>query len=221
MDLTEISEHVESSASETTIGGGDLDLTKISEQVESSASEIAIGGGDLDSTEISKQMESSASEIAIGGGDLDLTEISEQVESSSSEIAVGERDLDLTDKSEEVKSFAWKSFIPLFDVTILEEVAHLFCFFENTIIRHYLFDIRLLIHAYGIHAYWERAKNKGIRLPFVRSKLLPNLRSGGPCRNFAYYSMLIIQSWQPKGGAMAQCPPKYAPGCVHMILELA
>ena len=28
----------------------------------------------------------------------------------------------------------------------------------------------------------------------------------GACRNFAYYSMLIILSWQPQWGAMAQCP---------------
>ena len=35
---------------------------------------------------------------------------------------------------------------------------------------------------------------------------------GGACRNFAYYSMLIILSWRPKGGAMAPClPPKHAP----------
>ena len=27
---------------------------------------------------------------------------------------------------------------------------------------------------------------------------------GGACRNFAYYSMLIILSWRPKGRAMAQ-----------------
>ena len=31
----------------------------------------------------------------------------------------------------------------------------------------------------------------------------------GPCRNFASYSMLIILSWRPKGGAWP--PPKYAP----------
>ena len=45
-------------------------------------------------------------------------------------------------------------------------------------------------------------------------KALPNLQrgGGGQCRNFAYYFMLIIRSWQPKGGAMAQCPPfKCAP----------
>ena len=36
---------------------------------------------------------------------------------------------------------------------------------------------------------------------------------GVACHNFAYYSILIILSWRPKGGAMAQCPPpKYAPG---------
>ena len=39
---------------------------------------------------------------------------------------------------------------------------------------------------------------------------------GGPCRIFAYYYMLIILSWRPKGGAMAQLPPtKYAP--VHNL----
>ena len=33
-----------------------------------------------------------------------------------------------------------------------------------------------------------------------RSDLLPNLQRGGACHNFAYYSMLIILSWRPKGG---------------------
>ena len=45
-----------------------------------------------------------------------------------------------------------------------------------------------------------QAKNKGLRLPFVCSKLLGKLQEGGACRNFAYYSMLIILSWWPKGG---------------------
>ena len=43
-------------------------------------------------------------------------------------------------------------------------------------------------------------------------KALPNLQRGGQCRNFAYYSMLIIQSWQPKGGSWLNAPPpKCAP----------
>ena len=43
-------------------------------------------------------------------------------------------------------------------------------------------------------------------------KATAQLTNGRPCRNFAYYSMLIILSWRPKGGAMAQWPPpKYAP----------
>ena len=59
---------------------------------------------------------------------------------------------------------------------------------------------------------WVLAKNKRFRLQFVCSNLLPKLQNGGPCRNFAYYSMQIILFWRPKGGAMAQWPPpKYAP----------
>ena len=55
-------------------------------------------------------------------------------------------------------------------------------------------------------------KNKGLRQPFVCSKLLLNLQRRGPCRNFAYYSMLIILSWRPKGGSHdPMAPPKYAP----------
>ena len=56
-------------------------------------------------------------------------------------------------------------------------------------------------------------QNKGLRLPFVYLKLLPNLQREGPCRNFAYYSILIILSWRPKGEGMTQLPPppKYAP----------
>ena len=31
------------------------------------------------------------------------------------------------------------------------------------------------LHSNLIQFFWVRAKNKGLRLPFVRSKLLPNL----------------------------------------------
>ena len=49
--------------------------------------------------------------------------------------------------------------------------------------------------------------------PLVCSYFLPNLQKvggggggGGACRNFAYYSMLIILSWRPKGGALHHAP---------------
>ena len=60
-------------------------------------------------------------------------------------------------------------------------------------------------------------QKKGLRPPFLCSNLLPKLQREGASHNFAFYSMLIILSWQPKGeGAMAQCPfPKYAP--VHKV----
>ena len=58
---------------------------------------------------------------------------------------------------------------------------------------------------------WVQAKNKGLRLPFVCSKLLPNLQRGA-MPQFAYYSMQIILSWQTKGGGpWPNAPPKYAP----------
>ena len=45
--------------------------------------------------------------------------------------------------------------------------------------------------------------------PFVYSNFLPKLQRVGPCRNFAYYSMLLILSWRPKGGGgMAPCSPQ-------------
>ena len=40
----------------------------------------------------------------------------------------------------------------------------------------------------------------------------PSYNGGRPCRNFAYYSMLIILSWRPKGRHVTMNPPKYAPG---------
>ena len=57
---------------------------------------------------------------------------------------------------------------------------------------------------------WVQAKNKGLRLPFVCSNLLPKFQKGA-CRNFAYYSMPIMLSWRPKGGPWPNAPPKYAP----------
>ena len=50
--------------------------------------------------------------------------------------------------------------------------------------------------------------------PFVCSNFLSKLQRRWPCRNFAYYSMLIILSWRPKGGAWhhSPLPLKYAPG---------
>ena len=42
---------------------------------------------------------------------------------------------------------------------------------------------------------------------------MPNLQRGGPCLNFAHFSMQFCNPGDPKGEAMAQCPlPKYAPG---------
>ena len=42
-------------------------------------------------------------------------------------------------------------------------------------------------------------------------KSASQLTKGGPCRNFAYYSMLIILSWRPKGPWPNGPPPKYSP----------
>ena len=53
------------------------------------------------------------------------------------------------------------------------------------------------------------AKKKVFAHRFCAQTFCPSYKGGGggACRNFAYYSMLIILSWQPKGGAMAQWPP--------------
>ena len=53
--------------------------------------------------------------------------------------------------------------------------------------------------------------------PFLCSNFLPKLQRRGPCRNFAYYSMLIILYWRLIGGGHGTVPPpplKYAPDCV-------
>ena len=57
--------------------------------------------------------------------------------------------------------------------------------------------------------------------PFVCSNFLPKLQRGRPCCNFAYYSMLIILPWRPKGGgAMAPCPHlKYVPGTNYIVFR--
>ena len=42
--------------------------------------------------------------------------------------------------------------------------------------------------------------------------LMPNLQRGGPCLNFAHFTIQFCNPSDPKGGAMAQWPPpKYAP----------
>ena len=38
-------------------------------------------------------------------------------------------------------------------------------------------------------------------------KAFAQVTKGGPCRDFAYYSMLIILSRQPKGGGHGPMPP--------------
>ena len=61
---------------------------------------------------------------------------------------------------------------------------------------------------------WCRPKTKVFAYHLCAQSFCPTYKGGGggSCRNFAYYSMLIILSRQPKGGAMAQwSPPKYAP----------
>ena len=42
-------------------------------------------------------------------------------------------------------------------------------------------------------------------------KASAQLTKGGSCRNFAYYYMLIILSWRPKGGAWPNGPPLNTP----------
>ena len=61
-----------------------------------------------------------------------------------------------------------------------------------------------------------RAKKKGLPSLLVRvqaQSLMPNLqRGGGGMPQFCSLFYAILQSWRPKGGAMAQwTPPKYAP----------
>ena len=57
------------------------------------------------------------------------------------------------------------------------------------------------------------AGQKGFCLPFVSSNLLLELQREWPCRNFAYYSMILILPWWPKGGSQGlKAPPKCAPG---------
>ena len=73
--------------------------------------------------------------------------------------------------------------------------------------------IRFLAQNY-VKIKQKKVKNRSLPrfCPFVCSNFLPKLKRSWPCRNFAYYFMLIILSWRPKGGAMAPWPPpQYAP----------
>ena len=55
--------------------------------------------------------------------------------------------------------------------------------------------------------------------PFRVLKLSAQVtKRGGACRNFAYYSMLIILSWRPKRGEpWYHAPPKYAPAAGQFL----
>ena len=47
----------------------------------------------------------------------------------------------------------------------------------------------------------EQKKSSSPRFcPLVCLNFLPKFQRGKPCRNFPYYSMLIVLFWQPKGG---------------------
>ena len=59
---------------------------------------------------------------------------------------------------------------------------------------------------------WVKAKKKVFVHRLVAQTFCQsNKGGGGACRNFVYYSMLILRSWRPKGGAMAQCSPLNTP----------
>ena len=47
--------------------------------------------------------------------------------------------------------------------------------------------------------------------------LEPRTKRGGACHNFAYFSLLTILSWRPKGGGAwpNASPPKHAPGTAY------
>ena len=48
-------------------------------------------------------------------------------------------------------------------------------------------------------------------LKFPAESLVPNLQRGGPCLNFAHFTMQFCNPSDPKGGAMAQWPPLNTP----------
>ena len=49
-------------------------------------------------------------------------------------------------------------------------------------------------------------------------KFSAQVTEGGTCRNFAYYSMLIILYRRPKGGGHGTiAPPKYAAGYEYVV----
>ena len=47
--------------------------------------------------------------------------------------------------------------------------------------------------------------------PLCDQTLCPTCKGAGPCLNFAYYSMQLYNSGDPKGGGMAQWPPLTTP----------
>ena len=80
----------------------------------------------------------------------------------------------------------------------------------------------------------EDQKKKGLHSNLVRFlakkrssltvsvlKLSAQVTNGGPCYNFAYFSMLIIQSWRPKGGGAWPNAPllKYAPASELIVTQ--
>ena len=66
----------------------------------------------------------------------------------------------------------------------------------------------------GLHSNLVRflAKKKVFAHRFCAQTICPSsVAKEGPCHNFAYFSMLIKQSWRPKGGGHGPMPPGNTP----------
>ena len=58
----------------------------------------------------------------------------------------------------------------------------------------------------------KNKKRSSLRFsPFFCPDFLPKFQRGRAWLSFAYYSEVFIHYWGPKGGGIAQCPPKYDP----------
>ena len=68
------------------------------------------------------------------------------------------------------------------------------------------------LHSYSVRFFAQSLEETHNTCPLCDQTSCPTCKGGGPCLNFAYFSMQFYNPDEPKGGSWHNAPPKYAPG---------